>query len=271
MRDRFGVDAIQFYDHNFFDREVDMVPLLEVLAKFQMPWWCFARSDALVNLSETSWALVRKSRSAHGLHRRGVAERLAAARYPQGHAVRSDLGGRREMPQPRRDSGALVHGGAAAGPGGRDGEDLRVHPHDQAGAPAHGSDDLHLHAAAAAHGTRRRRLARMASEFRDCDGQAGRVPANRRWMGGAADGSIIGVIRMRRGSRRGLRRRIVDFTTVLGCRFPTIMDIRASAWGKSALRALASWRYRFQRYDDPWELRVSRKLIRQWDPRVMSL
>jgi hypothetical protein len=68
-----------------------------------------------------------------------------------------------------------------------------------------------------------------------------------------------------------LRRRIVDFTTVLGCRFPTIMDIRASAWGKSALRALASWRYRFQRYDDPWELRVSRKLIRQWDPRAMSL
>ena len=43
---------IQFYDHNFFDREVDMVPLLEVLARFEMPWWCFARSDALVNLSE---------------------------------------------------------------------------------------------------------------------------------------------------------------------------------------------------------------------------
>ncbi len=52
MQDQLGVDAIQFYDHNFFDREVDMVPLLEVLAKFQMPWWCFARSDALVNLSE---------------------------------------------------------------------------------------------------------------------------------------------------------------------------------------------------------------------------
>jgi radical SAM superfamily enzyme YgiQ (UPF0313 family) len=68
-----------------------------------------------------------------------------------------------------------------------------------------------------------------------------------------------------------LRRRIVDFTTVLGCRFPTVMDIRASAWGKSALRALASWRYRYRRYENPWELRLSRKIIRQWDPRVMSL
>src|SRR6202522_600775 len=62
LKEKLGVDAIQFYDHNFFDREVDMVPLLEVLAKLQMSWWCFARSDALVNLSESSWALVRKSR-----------------------------------------------------------------------------------------------------------------------------------------------------------------------------------------------------------------
>ena len=62
MKHRLGVDSIQFYDHNFFDREVDMVPLLEVLAKFELPWWCFARSDALVNLSERSWALVKKSR-----------------------------------------------------------------------------------------------------------------------------------------------------------------------------------------------------------------
>ncbi len=68
-----------------------------------------------------------------------------------------------------------------------------------------------------------------------------------------------------------LRRRIVDFTTVLGCRFPTIMDVRASGWGKAALRSLAAWRYRFRRYHNPWELRISRKLIRHWDPRVMSL
>jgi hypothetical protein len=49
------------------------------------------------------------------------------------------------------------------------------------------------------------------------------------------------------------------------------MDVRASVWGKTALRALASWRYRFRQYDDPWELRFSRKIIRHWDPRVMSL
>src|SRR5262249_30452035 len=50
LRDRFGMDSIQFYDHNFFDREEDTAPLLEVLAGLQLPWWCFARADALLNL-----------------------------------------------------------------------------------------------------------------------------------------------------------------------------------------------------------------------------
>jgi anaerobic magnesium-protoporphyrin IX monomethyl ester cyclase len=56
-----GVDAIQFYDHNFFDREADTLPLLEVLADYRLPWWCFARSDALVDLSAEAWKLVRRS------------------------------------------------------------------------------------------------------------------------------------------------------------------------------------------------------------------
>lgn len=68
-----------------------------------------------------------------------------------------------------------------------------------------------------------------------------------------------------------LRARIQDFTTVLGCRFPTITDIRSPSLGKSGLRALASWRYRFRRYDRPWELDLSKKFVRLWDPRVSSL
>src|SRR6185312_11229561 len=57
-----GADAVQYFDHNFFDREADMLPLLEVMARFELPWWCFARSDALLKLSEHAWKLVRKSR-----------------------------------------------------------------------------------------------------------------------------------------------------------------------------------------------------------------
>ncbi|HEX3846478.1 MAG TPA: cobalamin-dependent protein, partial [Steroidobacteraceae bacterium] len=62
LRDRVGADSIQYFDHNFFDREADMIPILEAMARVPLPWWCYARADALMNLSASSWALVRKSR-----------------------------------------------------------------------------------------------------------------------------------------------------------------------------------------------------------------
>ena len=49
-----------------------------------------------------------------------------------------------------------------------------------------------------------------------------------------------------------LRERIRNFVTVLGCRFPTVQDIRSPTWAKTVLRTLAAWRYRFRIYDRPW-------------------
>jgi hypothetical protein len=37
------------------------------------------------------------------------------------------------------------------------------------------------------------------------------------------------------------------------------------------LKAMASWRYRFRRYDKPWELNLSRRLVRLARPQVTSL
>jgi len=68
-----------------------------------------------------------------------------------------------------------------------------------------------------------------------------------------------------------LRRRIRDFVTVLGCRFPTAQDARSGPWTKSVLSAMASWRYRYQRYARPWELSLSKRLLRLTDPRVTGI
>jgi radical SAM superfamily enzyme YgiQ (UPF0313 family) len=270
LKGRLGVDAIQFYDHNFFDREVDMVPLVEILAKFRMPWWCFARSDALVNLSEHSWSLVKRSglRMAYIgaespsdwlLHdiRKGTScdQTLEAVEKCRVHGVIPELS---FMLAPPRDPEAETE---------KTFDFIRmikrVHPATEVMIYIYTPlprrwDDANASAA------------RMAGELRDCAGNPVVFPrsadgwAEPRWVDYWCHQDAPWL------SAR-LRRRIVDFTTVLGCRYPTVMDIRASAWGKSALRTLASWRYRFQRYDHPWELRVSRKLIRHWDPRVMSL
>jgi anaerobic magnesium-protoporphyrin IX monomethyl ester cyclase len=270
MKDKFGVDAIQFYDHNFFDREVDMVPLLEVLAKLELPWWCYARSDALVNLSEASWALVKKSR---------LRMAYIGAESPSDWLLHDIRKGTRSdqtleaIEQCRRHGVIPELSFMVAPPQDPEGETEKTFEFIRMIKRVHPGTEVMIYVYTP---LPRRQNGKgggpesMTSEYRDCAGMPVLFPrtadewAEPEWIDYWCHQSAPWV------SER-LRRRIVDFTTVLGCRFPTIMDIRAPDWGKAALRALASWRYRFQRYDDPWELRVSRRLIRQWDPRVMSL
>jgi radical SAM superfamily enzyme YgiQ (UPF0313 family) len=265
-----GVDGIQFYDHNFFDREVDMVPLLEVLAKFELPWWCFARSDALVNLSESSWALVKKSR---------LRMAYIGAESPSDWLLHDIRKGTRCDQTMEAIEACRAHGVIPelsfmlAPPQDPEGETQRTFEFIRMIKRVHPATEVMIYIYTPLPqrpGSKYTAAVRLQTEMRDCAGKPIVFPqtadewAQPQWLGYWCHQDAPWL------SAR-LRRRIVDFTTVLGCRFPTVMDIRASAWGKSALRALASWRYRFQRYNDPWELRVSRKLIRHWDPRVMSL
>jgi len=265
-----GVDGIQFYDHNFFDREVDMVPLLEVLAKFELPWWCFARSDALVNLSESSWALVKKSR---------LRMAYIGAESPSDWLLHDIRKGTRCDQTMEAIEACRAHGVIPelsfmlAPPQDPEGETERTFEFIRTIKRLHPATEVMIYIYTPLPMRRdntNAAAARAAATLRDASGEPVVFPATadewaepewvRYWC--HQDAPWL--------SAR-LRRRIVDFTTVLGCRFPTIMDVRASSWGKAALRGLASWRYRYQRYHNPWELRASRKLIRQWDPRVLSL
>lgn len=265
-----GADAIQFYDHNFFDREVDMVPLLEVLAKLRLPWWCFARADALINLSEASWALVRKSRlrmayigaespSDWLLHdiRKGTRsdQTLEAVEVCHRHGVIPELS---FMLAPPQDPEGETE---------RTFEFIRLikrrFPKTEIMTYVYTPLPPRVGIADAA-------VTRAASGLRDCAGNAVVFPDT------AAEWSRPEWIdywchRDAPWVSAKLRQRIADFNTVLGCRFPTATDIRSPSWGKAALRAMASWRYRFRRYEHPWELNASRKLVRLWDPRISSL
>jgi hypothetical protein len=267
---QYGMDSVQFFDHNFFDREADTAPLLEVLAKLQLPWWCFARADALLNLSQNSWALVRKSRlrmayigaespSDWLLHdvRKGtrIDQTLAAVEICRSNGVIPELSFMLAPPQDpqgetERTFEFIRH-------------IKRIPPQTEMmlyiSAPllsAPGSNDPHVE--------------RSVSHLRDNDGGPLVFPttadewAQPNWLAYWCHTDVPWL------SER-LRNRIRDFTTVLGCRYPTVTDVRSSPWGKSALRGLAGWRYRYQRYDRPWELDVSRRFVRLWDPRVSGL
>jgi len=267
---KFGVDAIQFYDHNFFDREEDMVPLLELLARYRLPWWCFARSDALLNLSERSWALVRKSRLRMAYI--GAESPSDALLHEVRKGTRTDQ--TLEVVSRCRSEGVIPElSFMLAPPQDPQGETERTFDFIRRIKRLHPATEIMLYLYAplppppvggSVH------VERAVSALRDVDGAPLVFPstadewAEEHWSSYWCHTDTPWLT-------PALRQRIRDFTTVLGCRFPTITDIRSPPWGKAALRALASWRYQCGRYERPWELDFSKKFIRLWDPRVSSL
>jgi len=63
--------------------------------------------------------------------------------------------------------------------------------------------------------------------------------------------------------------RIMNFERVLNARFPTISDIKLTAWQTGILKTLGAWRYRLGFYAAPWEIRlVANRLFRYRQPEV---
>jgi radical SAM superfamily enzyme YgiQ (UPF0313 family) len=268
LRDELGADSLQFYDHNFFDREEDMVPLLEVLARLGMPWWCYARADALLNLSRESWALVRKS---------GLRMAYIGAETPNDQMLRAIRKGTRadqtlEVAELCRSNGVIPElSFMVAPPQDPEGETERTFAFIRRLKRSNPQAEIIVYVytplpASSLPASVRER----AAVLHTLDGEPVRFPATpeewteRRWVEYSCHANAPWV------SER-LRRRIRDFVTVLNCRYPTLQDARSPPWAKSLLRAAAAWRYRFGVYDRPWELDAAKRLVQLMDPRVSSI
>ena len=265
---RLGADSIQFYDHNFFDREVDMVPLLEVLARHELPWWCYARADALVNLSEASWRLVRRSR---------LRMAYIGAETPNDSLLRSIRKGTRsdqtlEVAELCRRHGVIPElSFMVAPPEDPEGETERTFDFIRQVKKVNPQAEIIVYIYTPLPAGSVPDAARLAlPPLHDVHGNPVQFPrtpeewTERRWVDYACHADAPWM------SER-LRKRVHDFVTVLRCRFPTVQDTRSPQWAKGALRTLAGWRYSLRRYDRPWELRASQNLIGLLDPRVSSI
>jgi anaerobic magnesium-protoporphyrin IX monomethyl ester cyclase len=268
LKHQIGADSIQFYDHNFFDREDDMGPLLEVLARHELPWWCYARADALLNLSEDSWRLVRASR---------LRMAYIGAETPNDRLLKSIRKGTRADQTLAVADLCRRHGVIpelsfmVAPPEDPEGETERTFEFIRQVKRVNPQAEIIVYVytplpAESVPDAQRLKLAPL----RDASGAPVVFPATaeqwteRRWVDYSCHADAPWL------SAR-LRQRIRDFNTVLGCRFPTVQDIRAPAVARRALRVMSAWRYRFKRYDRPWELALTRQLIKPYDPKAASL
>jgi len=265
-----GADSVQFFDHNFFDREVEMIPLLEVMAKLELPWWCYARADALLNLSESTWKLVRKSR---------LKMAYIGAESPSGKMLKEIRKGTRpdqtlEVAELCRRNGVIPELSFMVAPPVDTEEETehtfefirelkRINPASEI--------IVYIYTPlpeSAKHETDRGKRASMP--LLDLNGEPVVFPATPeewaqpQWVDYACHADAPWLTDK-------LRKRIHDFVTVLRCRYPTVQDMRTPRWAKHGLRTMASWRYRYRRYDQPWELDLANRWVKLRMPQVSSL
>ena len=270
LKHTLGADSIQFFDHNFFDREEDMVPLLEVMAKLEMPWWCYARSDALLKLSESSWKLVRKSR---------LRMAYIGAESPSGAMLKEIRKGTRpdqtlEVAELCRRHGVIPElSFMVAPPENTEEETLQTFEFIRELKKINPQSEIIVYIYTPLPESSRHekdRGKRPSTPLRDLHGEPVVFPATpeewteKRWVDYAchADAPWLS---------DDLRRHIQDFVTVLRCRFPTVQDLRSPPWAKRGLSAMAAWRYQRRRYDKPWELNLANRLVRLRMPQVSGL
>jgi radical SAM superfamily enzyme YgiQ (UPF0313 family) len=265
-----GADSIQFFDHNFFDREEDMIPLLEVMAKLEMPWWCYARADALLKLSESSWKLVRKSR---------LKMAYIGAESPSGQMLKEIRKGTRpdqtlQVAELCRRNGVIPELSFMVAPPQNAEEETehtfefirelkQINP--QAEIIVYVYTPL---PESSRHEKDRGKRPGMA--LHDLHGEPVIFPktpeewTQPQWVNYACHADAPWLTDK-------LRQRIHDFVTVLRCRYPTVQDMRSPPWAKRSLSAIANWRYRYRKYDRPWELNLANRLVRLRMPQVSGL
>jgi radical SAM superfamily enzyme YgiQ (UPF0313 family) len=268
LKHELGADSVQFYDHNFFDREMDMVPLLEVMAKFALPWWCYARSDALLDLSSKSWSLVRQSR---------LRMAYIGAESPNDQLLREIRKGTKaeqtlEVAKLCRRHGVIPElSFMVAPPEDPVGETERTFEFIRQVKRVNPEAEIIVYIYTPLPPESVPASARRHVEpIRDADGNPVMFPktpeewTQRHWVDYACHANAPWV-------SEKLLRRIRDFVTVMRCRFPTVQDVHSTPWKRTVLRTAASWRYLARRYDRPWELKLAQRLLRPADPRATGL
>lgn len=272
LRDSYGANAVQYYDHNFFDTEDRSVATLEVLARHRLPWWCFARTDTLANFSERTWKLIEKS---------GLRMTYLGAEAATDEVLRTFKKGTRvehtvEVARRCQEHGVIPELsfilGGPEDPEGQIDDTFRFIRKLKSMVP---SCEIVLYFYSPTPQRDRSRRPGDRAEARipvlATYGPGGEpLPATpeewteKRWVDYICHLDAPWLT-------PALRQRITGFSKVLACRFPTVQDYSTPAWGKRVLRSLASWRYATGVYRKPWELDVARRLIRLRQPQRESI
>ena len=256
----YGMDAVQFYDNNFFLREDHARELIDRIAPLNLRWWCEARADIMMRYSDATW---------EGLRRAGCAMIFFGVESGSNEILK-------EMHKDLRVEDTL----ALASRIRRFGiiPEFSVifgNPRDPEGDTRQCLEFI-------------RTLKRLNPDAEIVVEHYTPVPQRGR-MYGDVEGQIQfpttpdewATERWQRFATQkdpthpwlqpGTKRLIDNFELVVSSRWPTVQDIRLPAWGRWILKALSDWRFRLGVYAAPIELRWAQRMIDLRKPKAESL
>jgi anaerobic magnesium-protoporphyrin IX monomethyl ester cyclase len=256
----YGVDAVQFYDNNFFLREDQAHDLAERLAPLKMRWWCEARADIMMRYSDQTFEAIRRA---------GCAMIFFGAESGSNQVLREmkkDLKAEDTLALAARirQFGIIPEFSIIFG-----------NPQD----PEGDTRDCFRFI---------RKLKRLNPASEIVVQHYTPVPQRDRMYGGVEDQIQFPATPDEWATepwqrfatqkdpstpwlKRRTKRLIDNFELVVSSRWPTVQDIRLPTWGRWMLKALSGWRYRLGVYDLPVELKWAQQVINLRKPKEESL
>jgi radical SAM superfamily enzyme YgiQ (UPF0313 family) len=256
----YGVDAVQFYDNNFFLREDHARELVGRMMPLNLRWWCEARADIMMRYSDATWEAIRRAGCAmiffgvesgsnetlKEMHKDlRVEDTLALASRIRRFGIIPEFsvifGNPRDPEGDTRECFKFVRKLKRLNP---DAEIVVEHytPVPQR-ERMYGNVEKQMHFPATPDEWATERWQRFATQ---------KDPSTP-WL-------------------RPRTKRLVDnFELVVSSRWPTVQDIRLPRWGRWVLKTLSRWRYGLGVYSAPWELKWAQRMIDLRKPKAESL
>jgi radical SAM superfamily enzyme YgiQ (UPF0313 family) len=256
----YGIDAVQFYDNNFFLREDHTRELADRLQPLGLRWWCEGRADIMMRYGDATFEALRKA---------GCTMIFFGAESGSNEILK-------EMNKDLRAEDTL----ALASRIRRFGiipefSIIFGNPKDPEGDTHHcigfirQLKRLNPHAEIIVeHYTPVPQRARMYGEVEDKI-QFPTTPdewATERWQRFATQKDP-----QTPWLRPPTKKLIDNFELVVSSRWPTVQDIRLPNWGRLALKTMSSWRYGLGIYGAPLELKWMQQFIELRKPKAESL
>jgi radical SAM superfamily enzyme YgiQ (UPF0313 family) len=256
----YGVDAVQFYDNNFFLAEDHTRELAGRLAPLKLRWWCEGRADILMKYSDTTFEALRRAGctmiffGAESGSNEILKEMNKDLRAEDTVALASRIRRFGIIPE------FSIIFGNPKNPEGDTRDCIRFI----------------------------RQLKRLNPDAEIVVEHYTPVPQRSRMYGGIEEDFEFPTTPDEWATERWQKfatqkdpqtpwllprtKRLIDnFELVVSSRWPTVQDLRLPAWGRMTLRAMSSWRYKLGFYVAPLELKWMQQLIDLRKPKEESL